>query len=253
MVTGEPSPDELHNRIVAAHSYKLWKEDRGEGRRYFKAHVRGDFGSGKNMVSTMRRWGTALEERGDLREPDHLRTGRRCKVSNDQVKRAIEVFCAGYIVGGEGGCEVWRGYTSLEDAVESGRADAINEIIHSTAITVRALWRRMTIMWPNICNQRRRVDVKCALSAEVKEERKKAAAVMRRWAVKKLDTVVWLDAKKMYIYHSREPAGVHTRPRPRGRRPTPPPRPVQQREVPALLLGSQFHDWSRQLHLGDGH
>jgi hypothetical protein len=196
---GVPSADELHNRAVAARAYKLWLEDPKEGRRYFKAHVRGSFGSGKNMVKAMRRWATALSVRGDLKDADHLRTGRRRKVSDEQTARAIEAFCAGYIVEGEGGRDVWRGFTSLEDAVESGLAATINTILQDTGILVRGLWRRMTSLWPNIRNMRRGVDVKCVLSPEVKEERRKAAAAMRRWATKKLDTVVWIDAKKLYI------------------------------------------------------
>jgi hypothetical protein len=193
------SPDLLHNRRVAADSLAIWLVNRQAGRSYFKTHVRGSYGTNKNMVKVMRRWAAALSEGGCLNDNNANRTGRRRKVTDEQVKEVIMAFCKGFIVQGERGHDVWRGYRSLRDAVESGKAEVINKIIEDSGIAVRTLWRRMTTYWPNIRNQRRRVDVKAALSPAVKAERKAGAAELRRWPTKKLDIVTWIDAKKLYI------------------------------------------------------
>ena len=196
---GVASPDLLHNRRVAADALDIWLVDPKAGSQHFKKHVRGDYGSNKNMVKVMKRWAAALRERGELNDNDARRTGRKRKVTDEQIEQVIYAFCKGYTVEGERGQDVWRGYTSLPDAVESGKAPAINHIIEESGISVASLWRRMAIYWPNIRNMRRRVDVKAVLSEAVKEERRLGAAELRRWPLKKLHTVVWIDAKKLYI------------------------------------------------------
>jgi hypothetical protein len=192
-------PDLLHNRRVAADSFTIWLISPKAGRTYFKAHVRGSYGSNMNMVQLMRRWGAALGERGSLNDHNANRTGRRRKVTDEEVKDVIYSLCKGFFVKGEHGQDVWRGYSSLRDAVESGKALVINRIMADSNISVSGLWRRMTVYWPHIRHQRRRVDVKAALTPEVKAERMRGAAELRRWPTKKLDTVIWIDAKKLYI------------------------------------------------------
>jgi hypothetical protein len=177
----------------------MWLLNPKKGSQHFKKHVRGSYGSNKNMVRTMKTWAKALRTRGDLKDNNSGRTGRPRKVTDTQLKDVLLAFCKGFTVKGENGQDVWRGYTSLKDAVESGKAEVINQIIEDTGISVAQLWYRMTKYWPNIRNCRRRVDVKAALTAEVKEERRKIAAELRRWSRKKLDKVVWIDAKKLYI------------------------------------------------------
>jgi hypothetical protein len=193
------TPDLLRNRKVAADSLAIWLVNRKAGREYFKAHVRGSYGNNKNMVQLMRRWGAALGERGSLNDNNANRTGRRRKVTDEEIKSVIDAFCKGFFVKGEWGQDVWRGFSSLRDAAESGKALVINRIIADSGISLAALWRRMTVHWPHIRNQRRRVDIKAALTPAVKAERMRGAAELRRWPTKKLDTIVWIDAKKLYI------------------------------------------------------
>jgi hypothetical protein len=61
------------------------------------------------------------------------------------------------------------------------------------------LYRRMLVLMPELPSHKVKVDVKHKLTAQVKDARMKAAGKLRRWSLKKLRTVVWMDAKKLHI------------------------------------------------------
>jgi hypothetical protein len=182
---------------VAAAAYTIWLQDQAAGRAHFINNVQGDWGKGGNMVSVMRRWYDRLSTRGRLDSVPP--PGRPPKVSDKQINECADEFLAGFRVAGEGEVMVHRGYTSLEAAVKSGHAKKITAALKESKQDVRGLWRRMVHLRPDMHSYKHSVDFKSALSPAQKEARRQACAVLRRWPMKKLRRVIYIDAKKLYV------------------------------------------------------
>lgn len=149
------------------------------------------------MITVMRRWYFFMKERGHLYSLPP--PGRTPKATDKQVMACVDEFLAGYPAKGEGGVRVRRGFTSLEAAVKSSHAKKIKALLKDSQQDVRGLWRRMVQLKPDMHSYKHSVDFKSALSPAQKTARVEACAVLRRWPMKKLKRVIYIDAKKLYV------------------------------------------------------
>jgi hypothetical protein len=190
----------LHqNRLAAATGYQLALSDRTVGVTHFRSNAAGSYAGNRNTKRQMDRWGKRLESGGDLGDANHMRTGRPRIVPDSEVLECTIELVRGYTVEVEG-IDIRRGFTSLAAAALSGKAPKIKGVIEQYGISVKGLYRRMLSVMPELPNYKAKVDIKQKLTEKVKEARMKAAGKLRRLPLKKLKTVVWMDAKKMHIY-----------------------------------------------------
>jgi hypothetical protein len=186
------------NRAVAVRAFIICQHNKQDGIAYFRDNVKGDYGAGDNIYKLMDKWHAVFEATGDVNESAH-RTGRPPKTTDDEVQQCVQAFLSGYNVEEEGGVKVKRGFTSIQQAVESGHALKINEIVQKSGITIPSLWRRMLQLKPDLHTYKCAVDYKSRLSPAQKHARVLACAQLRRWPMKKLKRVIWMDAKKLYV------------------------------------------------------
>lgn len=146
----------------------------------------------------MHRWGEHMRSNGGVH--DAKRTGRPTKVPKPTIAKCCYAFLKGYTVVVRGKT-VRRGFTSLEACVRASRhtPQVIKAAIESSGITVKALWRAMLRMMPTLPLFKSTGDVKACLSLDVKNKRLRSARQLAKWAVEKLLTVIWIDAKSLYI------------------------------------------------------
>jgi hypothetical protein len=186
----------LENRRHAAMAYHLSKhKGYAAARDYYQQHTTDGFG-GNNPKKMMLRWGL----REDYRDNNAGRTGRPSQLDPQDVHKCIHEFLQGYEVQGPENITYKVYYTSIEDAVTSGQAPTINKIMgESPLVEIRTLWRNMKKLEPKLVKYKRPMDVKAVLTKEVKEARMKVATKLASMDVEKLDTVVWIDSKKIDI------------------------------------------------------
>lgn len=198
MLVGVPSKVTIHNRAAAATAYAKYLEDNAKGLAMFRRERIGDFGKG-NEVRTMKRWGKAREERASY--TDAPRSGPPRKISFAQVIIVLRAFLLGYLVAmpHTDAPDLVRHFMSLKHAVESKKSEEINTVMRDTGISVFQCWKRLTQVCPELRKMRRRVDVKCLLSQRTRLLRMKAATELLKMSNKQLDSVVWIDAKKLHV------------------------------------------------------
>jgi hypothetical protein len=198
---GSSAGDVVYNRTVAATAYKIQLSDGSAAAlKYFRENKRGDFG-GRNEAKLIKKWGLRWEKAGNVQDANHRRTGRTPKVPKGAVLKCAKALLKGYTVKADNGVKLRRGFTSLRDAVESGKGEAstIQQAINQYGITIPGLHRRMRQVVPTLARSKRRVDIKSILDPSVKKKRKAAAAKLRRMPMKQLNAVTWLDAKKVHV------------------------------------------------------
>jgi hypothetical protein len=186
----------LENRRQAAVAYHIWM-DKGYAAalEYFKQHTTDGFGAG-DPKKLMKRWGP----RNDFKDNNAGRTGRRPELDPEDVRKCTHEFLHGYVVEGPGGMMYQVFYTSLQDAVMSEKAPTIHRIIkEQQLVEVQTLWRNMKKLEPNLSKYKRPMDVKAVLPPDVKQARMKVANKLSALDVAELDTVVWIDSKKIEI------------------------------------------------------
>ena len=210
LVVGGLTAIEISNRIAAAHAddirlgetmeSKTWDKSRRqrESLKYFRDNTTPGWGGKGNEVHMMRRWGKHMRNNGKVH--DAKRTGRPTKVPKPTIAKCCYAFLKGYTVVVRGK-KVRRGFTSLEACVRASRhtPQVIKAAIESSGITVKALWRAMLRMMPTLPLFKSTGDVKACLSIDVKNKRLRSARQLAKWDVEKLSTVVWIDAKSLYI------------------------------------------------------
>jgi hypothetical protein len=188
----------LQNRLAAATGYQLAQSDKAAGTSHFISKATGSYGKNRNMKRQMDFWGQRLEAGGNLADANHLRTGRPPIVPDGEVLECALELVKGYTIEVEG-VTIRRGFTGLAAAVLSGHAPKIKGVLQQYGISVKGLYRRMLSVMPELPSHKAKVDIKQKLTIKVKDARMKAAGKLRRWSLKKLRTVVWMDAKKIYI------------------------------------------------------
>jgi hypothetical protein len=191
----------MHNRTVAATSYKIQLANGSSAAlKYFRENKKGNFG-GRNEAKLIHRWGKRWEQTGNVQDANHRRTGRTPKVPKGAVLKCAKALLKGYTVKGDKGVKLRRGFTSLRDAVDSGKGEAstIKQTINQYGISIPGLHRRMRQVVPSLARSKRRIDIKNILDPSVKNQRKTAAAKLRRLPMKQLNAVTWLDAKKVHV------------------------------------------------------
>lgn len=166
--------------------------------KYFRDNTTPGWGGKGNEVHMMTRWGAHMRIHGDVR--DAKRTGRLTKLSKPTIASCCYAFLKGYTVVVRGR-KVRRGFTSLEACVRAARhtPQVIKAAIESSGMTVNGLWRAMLRTVPNLPLFKSTGDVKACLSLDVKNKRLRTARQLSKWAVDKLLTVIWIDAKSLYI------------------------------------------------------
>jgi hypothetical protein len=186
----------LDNRRHAAFAYHIWVEKGyAEALEYFKQHTTDGFGA-HNPKKEMKRWGP----RHDYKDNNDGRTGRRSELDPEDVRKCIHEFLHGYQVEGPGGMMYQVFYTSLQAAVVTERAPTIHKIIkEQELVSVQTLWRNMKKMEPKLVKCKRPMDVKAVLAPDVKVARMQVATKLSALDVAELDTVVWIDSKKIEI------------------------------------------------------
>jgi hypothetical protein len=190
----------MANRVTAAVAYMLYQDDKAAGLSYFAMNAQGGFGASNNHTKLMMKWGQRLKEVGFVLDANETRTGRSPTLTKEEVMECAKEFMNGYFVKVKGRTEtMWRGFTSIEDAWCCSDALKIRQHLAETGIQPRTLWRNMLKHCPLIEACKQSVDIKAELTEEVKDERRKVAGQLRRWPQVKLETVVWIDAKKLYI------------------------------------------------------
>jgi hypothetical protein len=187
---------ENQNRVAAATGYRIAQIDKAAGVAHFKSTSVGSYAKNRNTKRQMDHWGKHLEANGNVH--DARRTGRPPKVSDASVVECALELVQGYTIG-VGAERVWRGFTSLDGAVQSGHAPVITEVLSESGMSTKGLYRRILAVMPELPGHKSKVDVKHHLTDKVKASRMKVAGQLRRWPLKKLRTVVWMDAKKMHI------------------------------------------------------
>jgi hypothetical protein len=194
----DSSDDVLHNRRVAAHAWEMKKKDKEAAFAYFYKNARGKFGSSKNANRAMNKWGPRFAAVGNLF--DGKRIGRPPKFSPQDMEECVEELKAGYFATNSEGKEVWRGWTSLRAAAASGPAycHKIKQVL-AEGLSVRRLWAGMKAVCPEIVKCKRTIDLRASLSDEVKLMRKAMAGQHKRLPKKKLQQVIWIDAKKIHV------------------------------------------------------
>lgn len=185
-----------HNQVVAAEAYRLYTVNKKAGLNYFKNNIQGTYGSSRNRLKLMRRSALAQQNAGKVSK----RRGRRQKVTDEQVYICMRAFLDGFEIVDANGALHLRWFTSIQDAATSGNAPAINQVLRATGISVDRLWRRMVKLWRGILDCRKRVDIKCALTAAVKKNRLETATkLLNSFTIEDLLRAVWSDGKKLHV------------------------------------------------------
>jgi hypothetical protein len=187
-------PQLAHNQKVAAEAYVLYQQDKQAGLAYFDEHIMGTYGQGGNKLKLMQRhYGNRMQRQAMVPR------GRPPNLPVCAVYAAMKVLVEGYTVHLSNGETVWRGYSSLKDALQMGLSPVLAEIQRDYNVSASWLWVRIKQLHPGILKLKHTVDTKSALTPAARESRQKAAATLQRWPIKKLARVVYLDAKKFYL------------------------------------------------------
>ncbi len=187
-------PQLAHNQRVAGEAYVLYQQDKQVGLAFFDENVTGNYGQGGNKLKLMQRhYGNMVQRRAMVPR------GRPPKLPAYAVYAAMKVLVDGYIVYLGNGNTVWRGYSSLNDALQMGLSPVLAEIQRDYGVSASRLWVRIKQLYPGILQLKHTVDTKSALTPAAREARQKAAATLRRWPLKKLARVVYIDAKKFWL------------------------------------------------------
>lgn len=175
----------------------MFQTDPDGARKFFDENVVADFGRGRNYAKIIRKWGKRHEETHDVKSAC---TGRVSALKDDTVLLCVKEFLEGYMVKSAKGKMQQRYYGSIEDAISVGRAPTIMSVIRDSGmVKPRQLWRRMTNLLPMLRKKKRVLDIKATLTAATKKERYRVSGQLSRWSLKRLRTVVWIDAKKLYV------------------------------------------------------
>jgi hypothetical protein len=198
-----PADDVLQNRTAAANAYSIYIKDRKAGLQAFREEACKDYPWNNNNASKfILKWGQRMRQTGSVLDNNAGRIGRPSKVDPQDVELCVKEFLAGYWVEKDDGDEVWIGFTSIENAAESGKAPLISNVMLKNDIEPRSLWRRMLKVCPIVANCKHPVDVKPKLTEKLKKERAEESRKLLGLGTKALERVVFVDAKKLYVGQS---------------------------------------------------
>lgn len=169
---------------------------------YYEENIKGGYGAGGNRKRRREYWHARLLKHGHVL--DAPRSGRPPCIPDDTIFVLARLLLLGYFIK-IAGRVLWRGFTSLEKAATNPNAKELRKEISKLHVdtNLRSVARRIKQLVPWLPGTKRDVDFKMQLSNDTKEQREKVSAehmsLIKLKGPAVLDTVTWIDAKKMFI------------------------------------------------------
>lgn len=172
--------------MAALQAWSQAKEKRTAALKHFRLHP--CYTSCKRPGRFLLRWGRDFPSRNSL--SDKKRSGRPRKLTAATVKRAAEVFIAGYTRDG-----IQQSFCGINEAIEL--SPELKSIVTSHNMHPRTLLRNMQAATPTLV--KRNEDLKPILSTIQKQQRVNACINLLRFKDPYFWRIFWIDAKTMHI------------------------------------------------------
>jgi hypothetical protein len=177
---------DLELRREASRCYDMCQQDYGLACVLFRK--RNPDHDQSNVSEYIHTWVYAVDKRYTLHTPKS--PGRKEKITEPQVKRAIRLLWEGYTVNG-----LQRYYSSIRDAAT--QCAGIRKILDDTGITKEHLLQRMKALDSRVRKTMQRI--KRVLTDANKKQRCDDSRALLQWAVERLYQVFWVDAATIQI------------------------------------------------------